>query len=70
MPTKKVKSVWEVLSKHPVTEKIEKKWYKDKSGKPYSLSYLSWAWAWGEVKKFYPKQPIQSMRILSIQTIL
>tara|TARA_B100000035_G_C21021402_1_gene564189 strand:+ start:303 stop:932 length:630 start_codon:yes stop_codon:yes gene_type:complete len=55
MPTKKVKSVWEVLSKHPVTEKIEKKWYKDKSGKPYSLSYLSWAWAWGEVKKFYPE---------------
>ena len=55
MPNKKVKSVWEVLSKHPVTEKIEKKWYKDKSGKPYSLSYLSWAWAWGEVKKFYPE---------------
>ena len=55
MSNKKVKSVWEVLSKHPVTEKIEKKWYKDKSGKPYSLSYLSWAWAWGEVKKFYPE---------------
>lgn len=57
MPTKtesKKKSVWEVLSKHPVTEKIEKKWYKDKQGKPYSLSYLSWAWAWGEVKRFYP----------------
>ena len=50
----KKKSVWEVLSKHPVTEKIERKWYKDKQGKPYSLSYLSWAWAWGEVKRFYP----------------
>lgn len=48
------KSVWEVLSKHPVTEKIEKKWYKDKNGNKYSLSYLSWAWAWGEVKDKYP----------------
>ena len=37
----KKKSVWEVLSKHPVTEKIERKWYKDKQGKPYTTADFS-----------------------------
>lgn len=26
----------------------------DKTEKKNGLTYLSWAWAWGEVKKFYP----------------
>ena len=48
-------SVWETLSKINVSERIEKKYFKNKkSGKEYGLSYLSWAWAWAEVKKRYP----------------
>lgn len=39
------KSVFETLSAINVNDKVEKK--KD-------LTYLSWAWAWGEVKKAYP----------------
>lgn len=39
------KSVFNVLSAVNVSDKIEKKG---------NLSYLSWAWAWGEVKKRYP----------------
>ena len=39
-------SVFETLSKINVSEKVEKK---------NGLSYLSWAWAWAEVKKNYPK---------------
>jgi hypothetical protein len=42
---KKEKSVFEVLSAVNVSDKVEKKG---------NLSYLSWAWAWGEVKKRYP----------------
>ena len=38
-------SVWEKLSAIDCAEKIEKKG---------NLSYLSWAWAWGMVKKHYP----------------
>lgn len=38
-------SIWEELSQVDVSQHIEKK------GK---LSYLSWAWAWAEVKKRYP----------------
>lgn len=38
-------SVWETLSSVNVNENKE-----DKNG----LSYLSWAWAWGEVKNKYP----------------
>jgi hypothetical protein len=41
----KQKSVFETLSAVNVNDKVEKK------GK---LTYLSWAWAWGEVKKRYP----------------
>lgn len=39
-------SVFETLSKINVNEHIEKKG---------GLSYLSWAWAWAEVKKAYPE---------------
>lgn len=38
-------SVWETLSKVDVSDHTE-----DKNG----LTYLSWAWAWGIVKKHYP----------------
>lgn len=38
-------SVFETLSKIDISNKVEKK------GK---LTYLSWAWAWAEVKKIYP----------------
>ena len=38
-------SVFETLNKINVNEKVEKK---------NGLSYLSWAYAWGEVKKIYP----------------
>jgi len=47
-------SVWEDLSKKDLSERIETKDYKTKSGNPYSLKYISWAWAWGEVKNSYP----------------
>lgn len=48
-------SVWETLSKINVSERIEKKYFKNKkSGREYGLSYISWAWAWAEVKKIYP----------------
>ena len=43
--TKKQESVWEVLSSINVNDKIEKK---------NGLTYLSWSWAWAEVKKRYP----------------
>jgi hypothetical protein len=39
--SEKTKSVFETLSAINVNDKVEKK-----SG----LTYLSWAWAWGEVK--------------------
>jgi len=48
-------SVWETLSKINVSERVEKKYFKNKkTGREYGLSYLSWAWAWAEVKKRYP----------------
>ena len=39
------KSVFETLNNINVNDKTEKK---------NGLTYLSWAWAWGEVKKLYP----------------
>lgn len=45
MATAKEKSVFEVLSAINVNEHTEKK---------NNLTYLSWAWAWSEVKKHYP----------------
>ena len=44
------KSIWETLSKIDCSEHIEQIQYGNR--KP--LSYLSWAWAWGEVKNSYP----------------
>lgn len=44
------KQIFEELFKVDVTSKVEKK----KTGKS-ELSYLSWAWAWAEVKKRYPE---------------
>ena len=41
----KQQSVFETLFKVNVNDKTEKKG---------NLTYLSWAWAWGEVKKAYP----------------
>ncbi len=40
------KQVWETLAAVDVSEKINKK------GK---MSYLSWAWAWAELMKYYPE---------------
>ncbi len=45
MSNSKTKSVFETLSAINVNDKVEKK---------NNLTYLSWAWAWGEVKKCYP----------------
>ena len=42
---KNKKSVFETLSQINVNKKVEKK---------NGLSYLAWAYAWGEVKKLYP----------------
>jgi hypothetical protein len=39
------KSVYEVLSKLNVNDKVEKK---------NGLTYLSWAWAWGVLKENFP----------------
>lgn len=39
------KSIFQTLNEINVNDKVEKK---------NNLSYLSWAWAWGEVKKKYP----------------
>ena len=39
------KSVFETLNSINVNDKVEKK---------NNLTYLSWAWAWAEVKKNYP----------------
>ena len=39
------KSVFQTLNEINVNDKVEKK---------NNLSYLSWAWAWGEEKKKYP----------------
>lgn len=43
LPTEK--TPWEILSAIDLTDKIEKK---------NGLSYISWAWAWGELKRHYP----------------
>lgn len=41
----KEKNYFEVLNSLNVSERVEKK---------NNLSYLSWAWAWGELKKIHP----------------
>ena len=47
-------SVWEDLSKKDLSKRIETKDFVSTKGKPYSLSYISWSWAWGELKNSYP----------------
>lgn len=44
--SKEKESVWETLSAIDV---------KDKTKKKGSMTYLPWAWAWGELKKKYPE---------------
>ncbi len=46
MKEKENKNYFEELNKINVQDKVEKK---------NGLNYLSWAWAWGEIKKRYPK---------------
>jgi hypothetical protein len=49
------KSVFETLNKVNVSGHVEKlKKVSKKTGAVAELSYLSWAWAWGELKKRYP----------------
>ena len=48
------KSVFETLSSINVNDKVEKK---------NNLSYLPWAWAWGETKKHYPSATYTVMRL-------
>lgn len=50
MSEQKQKSVFEVLNAINVSEHIEKK----NIGGGRTLSYVSWVWAWAEVKKRYP----------------
>lgn len=45
MEEKQNKNYFEILNNINVQDKVEKK---------NGLSYLSWAWAWGEIKKHYP----------------
>lgn len=44
------KTPWEVLSQINVNDHIEKK---------NGLTYLSWAWAWGQLKNHYPEATYQ-----------
>ena len=48
-------SVFEELNKLDLTDRVEKKSTgKKKDGKEETLTYLSWPWAWAEIKKRYP----------------
>lgn len=46
MANEKSKSVFETLNAVDCSKYVEKKG---------ALTYLSWAWAWGQVKKYYPQ---------------
>jgi len=50
------KSVFETLNAINVNEHVEKKKTNEKNpdGSEKYLSYLSWVWAWGQVKQHYP----------------
>lgn len=52
----KGKSVFETLNAINVNEHIEKKKTGEKNpdGTEKTISYLSWVWAWGQVKQLYP----------------
>ena len=50
------KSVFETLNAINVNEHVEKKKTNEKNpdGTDKYLSYLSWVWAWGQVKQHFP----------------
>ncbi len=54
--TKVKKSVFETLNAINVNEHVEKKKTGEKNpdGSEKFLTYLSWVWAWGQVKQLYP----------------
>lgn len=50
------KSYFDILNAIDVTGKTEHKTRKNKkTGAEVKISYLSWAWAWGELKKIHPE---------------
>lgn len=53
-------SVFETLFQKNVNENVEKK----KSGRT-ELSYLSWSWAWAEVKKLFPNAKYEILKFQS-----
>ena len=59
--TEKKLSVFETLFQKNVNENVEKK----KSGKT-ELSYLSWSWAWAEVKKLFPDARYEILKFQSV----
>lgn len=58
--TEKNSSVFETLFQKNVNENVEKK----KTGKT-ELSYLSWSWAWAEVKKLFPDARYEILKFQS-----
>lgn len=54
--TKVKKSVFEILNAINVNEHVEKKKTGEKNpdGSEKYLTYLSWVWAWGQVKQHFP----------------
>lgn len=54
--TKVKKSVFEILNSINVNEHVEKKKTGEKNpdGSEKYLTYLSWVWAWGQVKQHFP----------------
>ena len=56
MEKKNEKSVFATLNAINVNEHVEKKKTGEKNpdGTEKTLSYLSWVWAWGQVKQLYP----------------
>lgn len=47
-------NTFEILNSIDVSGKTEGRPVKDRYGKTHELTYLSWAWAWGEFKKLFP----------------
>lgn len=54
--TKVKKSVFEILNAINVNQNVEKKKTNEKNpdGSDKYLTYLSWVWAWGQVKQHFP----------------
>lgn len=54
--TKLKKSVFEILNAINVNQNVEKKKTNEKNpdGSDKYLTYLSWVWAWGQVKQHFP----------------